>query len=541
MKIRVITSFSGDGLERYGKRFMESFKRHWPGDVDLWLYSESDTAPYPRFDLYHDVELLEFLAEAKKRDACFVDDYRRDAGRFAHKVFALTHPRNFENCDWLIWLDGDTETFADVSHDWLKTILPEDASVVYLGRKDMPHSECGFMAFNLKGGRPARNFLKMLRDSYIGGAIWKEDEWHDSWLFDRGREMDGRTGGVWHFHNLSADIPGMHVWDDCPLGTKMKHHKGPLRQQGMTPDQANAPAGYWSQKELAEVNGNVKPGKSNLKVKTKNCVPDDEIQNNIRANVPRISRWVAECRVHNILAVLCSGGPTLKSHIDEIKRKWIEGARIICVKHSHDVLIENGIIPWGCFLLDPRSHVKDFIENPHPDINYFVASMCHPSTVDRLLEKNAKIIGYHAHVGAGEDKVLKEIADGSIMIGGGSTSAIRGVSVLNVLGFRRYHLYGYDSCYWDRAPAKTVEANGLPKWFEAEVGQRRFVTDAELVAQCQDFEKMLKIGRPIFAEMEVFGDGMIPHVFAMQRTIPCDLADIVGNENATPVELHTWH
>lgn len=522
MKIRVITSFGQEGFEKYGKRFLESFKEHWPDDVDLWLYSEADTAPYPRYDLYHDVELLEFLAESKKRDACFVDDYRKDAGRFAHKVFALTNERNFEDCDWLIWLDADTETVSSVTHDWLQTILPDDTSVVYLGRKDMPHSECGFMAFNMGAG--GKDFCRAQREIYQSGKLWGFEEWHDSWVFDRLREWFGQSI---IFHNLSEGIPGMHVWDDCPLGEKLKHHKGPLRQKGLKPGADGVPASYWSQREWSE-SGLQPQGRANLKIKTQNCVPDEEIQGNIRNNLPLMPNWVVECKVHDGLVVFCSGGPSLTDYLPQIRAKQGAGAKVVCVKHSHDLLIENGIIPWACFLLDPRSHVKEFIENPHPDVIYFVASMCHPSTIERLNGKGATVYGYHAHVGAGEKELLEEIARGTFLIGGGSTSATRGISVLNVLGFRRYHLYGYDSCYFDREATDEKAKNGLPKWFEVEVGNRKFVTDAELLAQCQDFDKMLEIGRDVFIELEVYGNGMIPHIFAMRRRILPELEEVIG-------------
>ena len=246
MRIHVVTSMNAEGLEKYGKRFLESFKEHWPDDIKLSLYAEDDTYPYPRYDLYADKELVAFLEEADKRGAYRVDDYRKDAGRFAHKVFALTNPRNFEDCDWLIWLDADTETVAPVTYEWLQTILPEDASVVYLGRKDMPHSECGFMAFNMREG--GAGVLGYLRRMYTCDDIWKHEEWHDSWLFDRLK--DGAYGWGYNYHNLSEGIPGMHVWDDCPLGEKLKHHKGPLRQKGKKPSESEPP-GYWSQRPLS--------------------------------------------------------------------------------------------------------------------------------------------------------------------------------------------------------------------------------------------------------------------------------------------------
>lgn len=263
------------------------------------------------------------------------------------------------------------------------------------------------------------------------------------------------------------------------------------------------------------------PWKQRLQVKTQNCVQDKNIQANILYSTKLIDRWIPQCRIHDRTAVVCSGGPSLSSHIDDIRslaRK--DGTHVVCVKHSHDLLIESGVVPWACMLLDPRGHVKDFIENPHHEVIYFVASMCHPTTVDRLLEKNAKIFGYHAFVGAGENMVLKK---GDAMIAGGSTSAVRGISVLHSLGFRRFVLYGFDSCYWEKPDVSAKDKMGRPKYMEVEVAGRKFWTDAELVAQCQDFEQLMKIQDQF--DMDIRGDGMIPHVWALTHKPKVDFGD----------------
>ena len=269
------------------------------------------------------------------------------------------------------------------------------------------------------------------------------------------------------------------------------------------------------------------PGKVNLIVKTQNCVPDEEIRNNISYSVTKLDNWIPLCERHDEIAVFCSGGPKLKDDLDDV-REWEErGAKIFCVKHSHDYLIEQGIIPWGCMLLDPRNHVQDFIDNPHPDVLYFVATMCHPSTLDRLLEKGAQIWGYHALVGAGEDKMIPKLRpDGTphFMIGGGSTSAVRGISVLHTIGFRKYYLYGYDSCYWDQVDMDAKTKTGAQKYFNVEVMGRKFTTDAELLAQAQDFEKLLKVPQEI--EMNVMGDGIIKHIWEATRRVKPKFADV---------------
>lgn len=255
------------------------------------------------------------------------------------------------------------------------------------------------------------------------------------------------------------------------------------------------------------------PGKVNLQIKTKNCVPDENIQANIHYNISLIKNWVVQCANHDKTAILCSGGPSFKDLIPEIKKKARRKNTVLfTVKSAHDHLIEKGVIPWACVLLDPRAHVVDFIETPHPDVRYFVASMCHPTTIDNLLQKNARVYGYHALVGAGEDQVVKQRGGGS-MIGGGSTAAVRAISVLSMLGFRKFDLYGYDSCY-EGKPEKTHGVKEKEA-MKVNVSGRDFWTDAELVAQAQDFERLLKEGGHKGIDLNVHGDGMIQHIWTL--------------------------
>lgn len=250
----------------------------------------------------------------------------------------------------------------------------------------------------------------------------------------------------------------------------------------------------------------------NIVIKTKNCVPDEEIQANIRYSLEKFANWVEECSPNQETAIMVSGGPSFEEHLEEIRS---ERGYVVCVKHAHDILIENGIVPWGCMLLDPRDHVRDFVENPHPNVIYFTATMCHPSTVDRLIEKEARIVGYNAHVGAGEETVLK---NGHIMIGGGSTSAIRGISVLQALGFRKFKLYGYDSCYPTPQDKAVLDKMGRPKYFKVKACGQKFWTDHELVAQFQDFTKLVEM--PFDLDIEVVGEGMIKEAWKLIKPKP---------------------
>lgn len=252
--------------------------------------------------------------------------------------------------------------------------------------------------------------------------------------------------------------------------------------------------------------------KTNLIVKTRNCVPDDDIQANIRHCMSLgLNRWPV-LRPHDQIAVMCSAGPSLTHYYDEL-RDWKErGGRIVCVKHAHDKLLAEGIVPWACVLLDPRGHVQDFVANPHPEVNYVVASMCHPTTFDAL--KDAKVWIYHAAVGAGEMELLTEMTKTTgvkeHVLGGGSSSALRGFSVMHAAGFRDFHLYGYDSSYEANPDPEAKDLNGMPKYYKVGVNGRDFTTDSEKLAEVQDWQRAREAN--FEARVTVHGAGMIPHI-----------------------------
>ncbi len=262
------------------------------------------------------------------------------------------------------------------------------------------------------------------------------------------------------------------------------------------------------------------PGKKSLIVKTKNCVSDNNIQANIRYASSLVRGWVDVCEPHSGVGVIVAGGASWKKQVKKIKKFQDEGAYVFCVKSTHNELIKKGVIPWGCLLLDPRPHVAAIIE-PHEGVRYFVATMCHPTTVDKILE--SKHYAYHAHVGAGEMDVVKQMLGDGFLVGGGSTAACRGMTLLHTLGFRTIHLFGFDSCY----PTKESQYHGIkPKeLFQVTVSGRDFWTDAELLAQGQDFDKLLE-QRGL--AIEVHGDGMFKHILEVRRKATADFEALYG-------------
>lgn len=228
MRACAVTSFSPKGYEKYGKRFIETFLKFWPIDLHVFYEDKKPEIESKRItyrNLHDDPDLRVFmgdfagltLAQGVVTNEPKVD-YRWQAVKFAKKVYAVTSP---VKCDWWIWIDADVITKKKVTEAFLKKVCRPSYTASYLGRKDWHHSECGFVAYNMKKGGDL--FLSDLRARYDTGEIFNEAEWHDSYIWDRVRE----SMSDYRFLNLSKGIGGTNPWPETVLGEYMTHFKGP--------------------------------------------------------------------------------------------------------------------------------------------------------------------------------------------------------------------------------------------------------------------------------------------------------------------------
>ncbi|MGH8601314.1 MAG: class I SAM-dependent methyltransferase [Gammaproteobacteria bacterium] len=313
-------------------------------------------------------------------------------------------------------------------------------------------------------------------------------------------------------------------------------------------------------KSVENIHGNLKP----INLKTRNCAPDADIQANVtycaqllesnraaRIEALEIERtWLAASHpvyfVDRVFAptddtlYLVSAGDALRYDAhpeytqtwDALEKLVFSGEKVVCNKTNHDFFIERGIVPYGCVLLDPRDHVASKF-TPHSDVIYFTSSMCHKTTWDHLLKARAKIIGYHAAVGAGEDQTVKEAFKKGLMISGGTSSVLRSFWLFYTLGFRNYETYALDSSYWKK-PEKTHGRTEKPV-IEVDVHGRKFWTDAEMIAQSQDVEALLKTLPD--CSFTFHGDGMLQHAAGVART-GIDVRG--GKHDIVSLRVATW-
>jgi len=176
-----------------------------------------------------------------------------------------------------------------------------------------------------------------------------------------------------------------------------------------------------------------------LKITGKCVAEDDILFANMDAAIARGYPQVTEAQAAKTGAILLvASAPSVKGQLELIKKMKAAGSPIVAIKGAHDWLIENGVTPDYALAIDPQEHRIAFYK-PQPSVHYMIASQCHPAMFDNL--DGYQVTLWHPYVKKGQDRPKK-----SMLIGGGTTSGLRAISLFYVLGYRQFELFGFDSC-----------------------------------------------------------------------------------------------
>lgn len=221
------TTFGDWAWELYAKEFLETYVQYWQYPIHVYV----DTVPDFRHPLitYHGdfsnhTELKEF------HSVCTNDhtDYRKDAGRFAYKVFAQYEAIKLDA--QLIWLDADIVTFAAPDHLWLEETCAKYP--ITLLAREKGHSETGFVMFN--AAFPVMVcVMNLYRMMYTKKLLFQLPSWTDCHALDYVRR------GL-NVCNLSPQGQSIdHVWPDTKLAEWCYHRKGIEKFSALQPSIAN--------------------------------------------------------------------------------------------------------------------------------------------------------------------------------------------------------------------------------------------------------------------------------------------------------------
>jgi len=236
----VITSFNKSGYEKYGKAFVEAWKKFWPANIRLVIYYEGESEDFELTEgiSWHPIEEVEFLQDFMDAIRPFPIfsgivqdkyDINFDA-RMARKSFMQVHTARKYGRK-VFWIDADSETYRHVPEGFLDQCLPDEKFSCYLGRDGWYFTESGFIGFN--ANHPiAKEFFRNYLMLFITGVIFTQQWWHDCIAYDCTRFLAYKQGFEGEFVNLAAHLPAktMHPFENSAPGKYMHHYKGDRKE-----------------------------------------------------------------------------------------------------------------------------------------------------------------------------------------------------------------------------------------------------------------------------------------------------------------------
>jgi hypothetical protein len=256
----------------------------------------------------------------------------------------------------------------------------------------------------------------------------------------------------------------------------------------------------------------------------------DNIRQSIRLGYPQI--WPQPMKYDRI--ALVGGGPSLADTFSELRDLVWAGAKLVTVNGAYRYCIEHGLKPSAQVVLDARENNAKFLDPEVPGCRYYLASQCHPDIWAAVAGREYAAI-FHA---IGEEEGVSEILNAYYLgqwtkVPGGTTVVMRALTLMRLLGYLRFDLFGVDSCFMGEAGhAYAQPENDKDRRIPFKVHPtdrpdlaRVFTCSPWHLKQLEDFCQLVRVNGQHF-RINVHGDGLL--AYALQSS-----ADITLSEQAS--------
>ncbi len=184
-------------------------------------------------------------------------------------------------------------------------------------------------------------------------------------------------------------------------------------------------------------------------------VPNEQVLENIKKSVFIEAPLFTKRAKRKGSFIFVAGGTTLLGFIDEIKRRNEEHEFICTSNNTYDFLVDKGIIPDACLIIDPKECVKTYINKPQKETTFYVGVVCHPEVAKRLLDAGMKVekvllaYGIEDESDIALQKTIYAVTGSGLsnFLVGGTMTGLRAMPFASSMGFGKIEYYGFDSCF----------------------------------------------------------------------------------------------
>lgn len=233
------------------------------------------------------------------------------------------------------------------------------------------------------------------------------------------------------------------------------------------------------------------------------------VRDNVKHNIAAGWQQVSPHETNDVEVMILGGGPTLDQFEGDIRQKRADGVKLVTLNGTYKWCLDRGLTPSAQVMVDARPFNARFVQPAVDDCKYLIASQCHPSVLEGLPRDRTWL--WHTTT-----EMIKDLLAAQYSawwgVPGGSTVLLRAIPLLRMLGFKRFHLYGCDSCLIEDGhhAYEQPENDGSPA-VPVNVGGKIFYCHPWMVAQAQEFIDLIRfLGDEV--EIEPYGDGLLTHI-----------------------------
>lgn len=231
---------------------------------------------------------------------------------------------------------------------------------------------------------------------------------------------------------------------------------------------------------------------------------DDAIYRNVRINGALDLPILQRVTPHDGHAVIVAGGPSAADFIEELRWRQSEGQHIFAMNGTASWLLKKGIVPDFHVIMDARPWNSRFIEGDERTTLY-LASQCDPSVFKAAKGRN--VVLFHRDCGGNSGHLEKRA---TVPLGFGTTVGVTAIQIAHELGYKKIHLYGFDSCYREgEGHAYTQPENDGEQIIDVTVAGRPFKCSPWMVRQAEEFRELAAGFAETDSTVTIHGDGLL--------------------------------
>jgi len=237
---------------------------------------------------------------------------------------------------------------------------------------------------------------------------------------------------------------------------------------------------------------------------------DDIIFENVSINSRQHEGWIKQVPAHDGHAVIVGGGPSVAENLPAIIQRQNHGQIVFALNGAAGFLNRHGVLPEYQVILDAR---RDNVGLVGHALNYLFSSQCHPDVIGSVQD----VILWHPAMENLDDH-LPEHGDEYALVGGGTTVGLSAMCLAYTMGFRKLHLFGYDSSHRNTlGHAYSQPLNDRDPLCKVTIGDKVFTSSLAMARQAELFPDVCNTLLDLDCIITVNADGLIMAVVDEMR------------------------